>query len=398
MRRLSLDRARRIALTATGLARPRPPAGVRRDVRHLRRVLRDVDVVQVDSVNVLTRAHAMPFFSRIGAHDHAARDTWLWHSREVYEGWVHAASLTWTETWPLLAHRRRLAPGRRRVRHLLGTDPSYVDAVHDEVAERGPISLPQLTDPGERTGPWWGQPKGKIALDHLARRGELAVDHRTATFVTVYDLAERVIPAAHFRTPPPPETAAHRALLLRAARAQGVATAADLADHHRLPLPAARSALADLVADGELEEVEVAGWGAEPAFLHPQATAARRPSARALLAPFDPLVWNRDRIERLFGFRYRIEIYVPAAERVHGYYVLPFLLGDRLVARVDLRADRRRRRLEVLGAFTEPGVDRPTVAIELAAELVELAGWLGLTEVAISDRGDLAAALRRATP
>jgi uncharacterized protein len=393
VRTLSADHARRIALSAMGLARPRPPAGVRRDVRHLRRVLDTVDIVQLDSVNVLARAHELPFWSRLGPHHRSARDRWLWHSRELFDGWVHVASLTSVDVWPLLHERR----GRYRARYGTGTCDGVTAAdraaVLDEVAGRGPISVRDLADPGRRTGPWWGNPKGKRALEQSLLFGDLAIHHRTPTFLTVYDLTERVLPAAALEAEVPPREKAHRQLLLRAARAHGIGTAADLADHHRLRLSDARRALAALVSEGQLEEVRVRGWGAEAVYRHPDVRAARRPSARTLLSPFDPLVWFRERAERLFDFHYRIEIYVPAPKRVYGYYVLPFLLGDEIVARVDLKADRPSGRLLVRSAFVEHGADTVRVARELAAELHELGAWLEVPEVVVEPRGDLAAAL-----
>ena len=394
MRTLHPDTVRRITLTAMGFARPRPDAHVRRDVRHLRRVLDTVDIVQLDSVNVLARAHELPFWSRIGPHDRAARDAWLWHSREAFDGWAHMASMTAVEVWPLLHDRRRQMAESRHVQRLNEELPGSVNKIYAEVAERGPLSVRDLNDPGDRTGPWWGHPPGKVALDHLAIRGDLAIDHRTPTFLTVYDTTERVLPAAILATEPPDPDEADRQLLLRAARAHGIGTAADLADHHRIRTVRARPLLAELAARGYLEEVRVYGWGNEPVYVHPQARTARRIPARALLSPFDPLVWFRPRTERLFDFRYRIEIYVPAAKRVHGYYVLPFLLGERIVARVDLKADRRTGRLLVRGAFAEDGVDRSYVARELAEELRGLGAWLAVPEVVVDRNGDLAEPVR----
>jgi uncharacterized protein len=396
VRTLSPDRARRIALTAMGFHRPRPAPGSRRDVRHLRRVLDTVDIVQLDSVNVLARAHELPFWSRLGPHDRTARDAWLWRSREAYEGSVHVASITSVDVWPLLHHRRTASRPWSAVVHLLEEVPDYLDQVLEEIRAHGATSVLDLSDPGRRRGPWWGMPRGKVALEHLAGRGLLTVDHRTPQFVTVYDLTDRVLPTDVLDAEVPPPDEATRRLLRRAARAHGIGTAADLADHHRLRLGPARRALAALVAAGELEEVRVIGWGSEPVYLDPEASAARRFPARTLVSPFDPLVWRRERAERLFDFHYRIEIYVPANRRVHGYYVLPFLLGDALVARVDLKADRAAGRLLVRGAHAEPGVDRVAVARELAAELHELGAWLDVPDVVVDQVGDLAATLATA--
>lgn len=395
VRSLSLAAARRLALTAQGLNRPRPAAGARPDVRHLRRVVEHTDIVQLDSVNVLARAHELPFWSRLGAHDRAARDAWLWRSRELYEGWIHVASCTHVEVWPLLAHRRVQAR-RHRVSAVLHDDPTYLDRVLDEVAAHGPLSVRDLDDPGRRDGPWWGHPKGKVTLDFLHVRGDLAVDHRTPQFVTVYDLAQRVIPGHALEAEVPPVEVARERLLLRAARAHGVATVRELADHHRLRPIDARPAIATLVDRGDLEEVRVRGLEAEARYAIPGSRVARDIPARTLLSPFDPVVWFRDRAAALFDFSYRIEIYVPAPKRVHGYYVLPFLLGDRLVARVDLKADRATRQLLVRSAFAEPGVDRPHVARELAAELADLGAWLDVPDLVVSPHGDLADALTRA--
>jgi uncharacterized protein len=397
MRTLSLAAARRLALTAQGLDRPRPAPNVRRDVRHLRRVADAVDVVQLDSVNVLARAHELPFWSRIGPHDRAARDAWLWRSRELYEGWIHVQSCTSVDVWPLLDHRRTARLKWPRLQRIVEEDPGYVERVLDEVATEGPTSVRELSEPGERSGPWWGNPRGKTALDFLHVRGDLAVHDRTSQFVTVYDLAERVIPARVREAEVPPVEVARERLVLRAARAHGVATVAELADHHRLRPTDVRPAVAALVARGELEPVRVRGLERDTRYALPGARVARTIPARTLLSPFDPVVWHRGRAEALFDFTYRIEIYVPAPRRVYGYYVLPFLLGDRLVARVDLKADRPTGQLLVRGAFAEPGVDRDHVARELAAELGDLGAWLEVPEVVVSPNGDLASALRRAT-
>jgi uncharacterized protein YcaQ len=256
--------------------------------------------------------------------------------------------------WPLLHHRRARTRLWSQIADVLEQHPDYLDAVLAEIDRRGPTSVQDLDDPGTRTGPWWGMPKGKVALDYLHTRGELAVHTRTPQFVTVYDLTERVIPARHREAPVPDEADAVRELIRRAAARHAVATVRELADHHRLTGPLVRRAVDDLVAAGELEQVRIRGLDGQPRYVATGARAARAIPARTLLSPFDPVVWHRDRAEALFDFRYRIEIYVPEAKRVHGYYVLPFLLGDRLVARVDLKADRATRRLLVRGAFAEP--------------------------------------------
>ncbi|MFA9444583.1 winged helix-turn-helix domain-containing protein [Egicoccus sp. AB-alg6-2] len=396
MRTLSAKNARRIALTAMGFGRERPGADVRRDVRHLRRVVDTVDIVQLDSVNVLARAHELPFWSRIGPHDRAARDRWLWRSRELFEGWIHVASMTGVEAWPLFHHRRASTRRWERIREVEDRHPGYLDAVLEEIANHGPRSVRDLDDPGERSGPWWGMPKGRLALDYLAVRGDLTIHHRTPNFVAVYDLTERVIPSAVRDVEVLPLEETRERLLLRAVAAHGIGTAADLADHHRLVTRDVRPALARLVDRGLIEEVRVRGWGDEPVYRHPQAGAARTFPARTLLSPFDPLVWRRERALRVFDFHYRIEIYVPEPKRVYGYYVLPFLLGEDLVARVDLKADRSTGRLLVRSAFAEDGADLVHVARELAAELAALGDWLDVPEVVVEPRGDLAPALARA--
>ena len=396
---MTREQARRLTLTSLGLARHRPPTDRRRDVRHLRQVLRAVRVVQLDSVNVLARAHELPFWSRLGPHDRGARDRWLWRSGELFDGWIHVASLAGVEVWPWLHHRRAAVRPDARLADHLRADPHLLARIRDEVAAQGPVSVTDLADPGRRTGPWWGNPRGKDALDHLVATGELAIRDRDHRFVTVYDLTERVLPAHAHQAPVPPETEARELLLADALAAQGVGTAIHLADHHRQPIGPVRAALARMAERGTAVEVRVEGWK-EVAYRHPEAVTVRRPQARTLVSPFDPLVWHRDRTESLFDFRYRIEIYVPAHRREHGYYVLPFLLDDRLVARVDLKADRRADRgagrLLVRNAVAEPGVDQHRVAAELASELLEMARWRGLREVEVAPRGDLATPLAAA--
>ncbi|MDH3538382.1 MAG: winged helix DNA-binding domain-containing protein [Acidimicrobiia bacterium] len=390
MRTLTLPQARRIALAAQGFADPRPSGRI--DVRHFRRVIGRINLLQLDSVNVAVRAHYMPMFSRLGAYDRAALDAWI-NGPEMFEYLGHVASVMPTADLPMLRHRmsrnRKVYPRTQRV---LKDHPEYIEQVLDEVAEHGPLTVSDLSDAGSRTGPWWGHGRGKVALDWLYVTGQLTIRGRTPTFVSIYDLPERIF-ARQLLGQEMSRDEAYRNMLLRAARAHGVGTLADLTDYYRITH--ARSHLEGLVAAGELEEVAVEGW-TQPAYLHPSATLPRRIRARALLAPFDPVVWFRDRTERLFGFHYRIEIYVPEPQRQYGYYVYPFLLDDRLVARVDLKADRKAGVLRALGAFLEAGQDAARVAPELAAELQSMARWLGLPEVHVSNKGNLSGALRKA--
>lgn len=392
MRTLRAVDARRMALAAQGFADARPTGAV--DARHFRRAMDRMGVLQLDSVNVVCRSHYLPMLARLGPYDRDRLDRWLWWSGENFEYLAHEASVTPMAWHPVLRHRMRRGRWKAGLR-LEREQAEYLTAIRDEVAELGPLAVNELIEPGERTGPWWGYSKGKLALEWLYVTGRLAIRERRPTFVTVYDLPERVIPPEVLALPEPDEVDAQRELLRLAAARLGIGTAADLADYFRLRMPQARPLLAELVAAGELEEVAVDGW-AEPALLSPQARRPRRITARALLSPFDPVVWFRPRAERLFGFRYRIEIYVPAAKRIHGYYVLPFLLDDELVARVDVKAERATGRLLVRGAFGEQGQDPARVAPQLAAAAADLAAWLGLDSVDVEDRGDLAPALRRA--
>jgi uncharacterized protein YcaQ len=281
----------------------------------------------------------------------------------------------------------------RWLQELNAKAPGYIESVYQQVAERGPITVADLEQPGERAGPWWGWADGKIALEHLFAGGRVSVPFRR-NFTRYYDITERVIPAPYRDAEPLTAGEAQRRLILHAAKALGVGTARDLIDYFYIRVEEGRKALAALVTEGSLVEVEVDGWPA--AYMHAEAAIPREVNARALVNPFDPLLSNRERIERLHGFRYRIEIYVPAPKRVHGYYVLPFLLGDDFVARVDLKADRKAGVLRVPGAFLEDGADPDQVAGELAVELGEMARWLGLERIAVGRNGGLARHLGKA--
>ncbi len=381
-------------MAAAGLAEARP--GGRPDRRHLRRVIERLGLFQIDSVNVLARAHYLPLFSRIGPYPLRLLDDAAWsRRRELFEYWGHEASLLPLGAHPLLRWRMARAAEQfeawGRTARLARERPDYVAAVLREVTQRGPLRAGALEEEGAaRGGPWWGWREAKVALEWLFWTGQVTTAGRR-TFERLYDLPERVLPPAVLDAPTPEPADAQRELMRISARALGVAAEPDLRDYFRLPLGDARARVGELVDSGELLPVTVEGWR-RPAYLWHEARLPRRVRARALLAPFDPLVWERARTERIFGFRYRIEIYVPAPDRVHGYYVLPFLLGDRLVARVDLKADRLGSALLVQAAYAEAKAPRET-AQGLAAELRLMATWLGLERVVVGARGDLAPAL-----
>jgi uncharacterized protein YcaQ len=385
---LSISQARRLALAAQGFTDPRPTGRI--DRRHLRRIVDRMGLIQIDSVNVLVRSQELPIFARLGPHprtliDDASRDG------ELFEYWVHEACHVPIELYPLQRWAMREHPRWTSLRRWAGENQALVAGVLERVRVGGPLVAADLAMRDRPKGTWWDWDDGKLALEHLFRTGEVAAHRRLNDFARVYDLAERVIRPEVLALPAPSAHDAKKELLVRAARHHGVGTASDLTDYHRLSHT--RTLLHELVEEGRLLPVRVQGWS-KPAFLHPEARIPRRVSARALLSPFDPVVWNRERIERLFGFDYRIEIYVPAPKRRFGYYVLPFLLGDELVARVDLKADRSGRRLLVQSAFGEAGIDERYVADELAAELASMANWLGLDAgIEVASRGDLAPAL-----
>jgi uncharacterized protein YcaQ len=389
----SRDEARRIAVAAQGFGRPRPSGRV--DTRHFRGVFERLKVVQLDSVNVLARAHYLPFYSRLGPYSRDALDRWLWRSGELFEYWGHEASLLSTAHRPLFAHRMQDPRQWPRLRGFGLEQRALVERVLAEVRDRGPISVSEVEGHETRTG-WWGWSEAKRALEYLFLTGEIAVTDRL-NFSRRYDLPERVHPAELLASPAIEREAAHLELLALGGSALGIGTAHDLTDYFRLPLTATRALLALLVERGDLERVSVDGWR-EPAYLHRDAALPRRVEARALLAPFDPLVWYRDRAERLFDFRYRIEIYTPAPQRVYGYYVLPFLLDDRLVARIDLKADRSASALLVRTAHGEANIDVARVASELTEEFASMAHWLALETVKIEAPGAFGDALRQAAP
>ena len=400
MQKMSADVARRIALGAQGFADPRPAAPPTR--RHLGRVLSRVRLLQLDSVNVAVRAHYMPVFSRLGAYAPSLVDEAAWshtarRPRLLVEYWAHEASLVPVEDWPLF-HSGAKKPGWwRNYTSTAEREPRLVAEILAVVAEKGPIGAGaierELAGGGPRSKDHWGWNWSEVKkiCEYLFGAGALTTGTRRG-FERLYDLSERVLPPEVLARRVPAEEGA-RELVSRAAAALGVATEPDLRDYYRLAPARSRQAVRELVESGVLEPVEVAGWSA-PAYRHAQARAPRAVTGRALLCPFDPLIWERVRTERIFGFHYRIEIYVPQAKRVHGYYVFPFLLDGRLVGRVDLKADRAAGVLRVQSAHSEPGADHGRVAVELAAELRHMADWLELAEVRVAPRGDLAPALK----
>lgn len=385
--------ARRIALAAQGFA-DRPPSGAV-ERRHMRRVLARTGLFQIDSVNVLARAHYLPLFSRLGPYPTQVLDRAASRKpRALFEYWAHEASLLPVEMQPLLRWRMARAEGGEgiygRLRTFAQERRGFINEIHAEVARNGPLAASDF-DGHSGTGGWWGWSEVKHALEWLFWAGHITTHSRRPSFERLYDLPERVLPASVLSAPTPATADAHRALFAVAAKALGVATASDLRDYFRLAPADMAGRIEELVEEGTLFPVTVKGWR-QPAYLHREARLPRRIDAAALLAPFDPVVWERTRAERLFGFRYRIEIYTPADKRVHGYYVLPFLLRDRLVARVDLKADRQAGSLRVQAAHAEDYAPADT-AEALAGALARMRDWLGLERIAIAPEGDLAAAL-----
>ncbi len=389
---LSSAQARRVALAAQGFADPLPRGEPGR--RHLRRVLGRIGLLQIDSVNVLQRAHYLPLYSRLGPYRTELLDSAVYRRpRELFEYWGHEASLLPLSLHPYLRWRMADAHAWGGVERLAAERPGLIEWVRAEIAERGPMTAAEVeADSPRRTGNWgWNWSDAKRALEWLFWKGEVLVARRTSGFARLYDIPERILPPEILDAPTPSTDEARRELIRISAAALGVATEGDLRDYFRLPVAGFRAAVQDLVGAGELLPVEVEGWR-QPGYLHPEARLPRWIRAQTLLSPFDPVVWRRERAERLYDFTYRIEIYTPAAQRLYGYYVLPFLFGDRPVARVDLKADRPAGVLRIPSAWAEPGAP-PETSAALAAELGRLAEWLGLGEVADPERGDLARSL-----
>ena len=399
---LSADDARRLALSSLGFGAKRP---VRAGVTHVRATVGRLSAIQIDSVNVLTRAHYLPTFSRYGPYPTKALDTMAHGNRELFEYWGHAACFLPIELYPLM--RWRMENQCAAWAGVSANSKRYMAAVYQEVVERGPIAAGELSMGGKSTGPWWGWSKGKNALELLFRQGRVAVAGRR-NFERLYDIPERVIPQAVLEAAAIAPSEAKKALILRAARAMGVGTAKDIAQYFHIDAwwdrlsvngrraPAKIDVLFDeLVEEGRLERARVSGWK-PAAFIVAGARIPKSIDTRAIVSPFDPILWERKWTKAVFEFDYQIEIYVPGPKRIYGYYVLPFLCGDRFAARVDLKADRKTSTLIVHAAYVEPGLNARRVAAALAEELRSLAAWLALDSFSLGSKGNLATALKRA--
>lgn len=388
---ISAAEARRIALAAQGFAAPRLSGDISK--RQLGKGIERLGVIQLDSVNVVSRTHYLPLFSRLGAYPRARLEEIAWGRKPaVFEYWMHEASIAPLETQPLMRWRMDDASRGvgiwKGVAKFLREHRPFIDRALGEIDRRGPLSASELDLGAKGEGGWWGWSEGKRALECLFWSGELTTATRRGTFERVYARPETVLPRAIWSTPTPDRSEAQRELLRRAARAQGVATERDLRDYFRMGPAETKARLAELVEAGDLLAVKVKGWD-QPAYLDPAARKPRKVEAHALLSPFDNLIWFRERTERLFGVKVRLEIYTPAHKRTHGYYVLPFLEGETITARVDLKADRKAGVLIVQAAHSEPDTSEDT-ADRLAAELRLMAEWLGLSDVRVEPKGDLA--------
>ncbi len=393
MNSLSIQDARRIALAAQGFHRPRPidrPV----DLNDFDDVISRVKIVQIDPINVLVRAHYMPFFSRLGPYSLDLFERFAYEDRKLYECFAHQASFIPTDHLPMLRHRMIEWSAGKAWRRFMDSHPGIEESVMSQIRRNGALTVSEIEEKGERYG-HWGMTPAKLVLETMLRRGELAI-HGRLNGARQYDLTERVAPAELLNRPAMSKMEARRAMVMRAVDAMGIATAPDIADYYRFKRSEADDVIQPLVREGMLQSVQVEG-ARRPVFAKSGLEISDKAiKARSLLSPFDPLVWFRERLEWLFDFEYRIEIYTPAKKRRYGYYVLPFLLDEQLAARVDLKADRRKRVLRVPSAFLEEGRDADHVAHELAVELREMAAWLNLDRIVIGRKGSFTIPLRAA--
>ena len=380
--------ARRIALAAQGFDEPRPR---KPGLEDMKRVIARLKLIQIDSVNVLARAHYLPFFARLGPYRREMLDELAYKHQFLFEQWAHVACFVPMSDYPLLHHR--MATGNHWWREMPPERLEYFDAVLERIREYGPAVTGEMEEAGSKIG-WWNWSQAKIALEYHFAHGRLAVRERR-NFARVYDLAERVFPPEVLAAPGLSVGEARRQMLRNSLDSLGVATAHDLRDYYRLKVGEARPHIMDMVDAGEALPVQVEGWK-EQAYLAPGIETVPEVRASALLSPFDNLIWDRDRDERLFDFFYRIEIYTPAPKRVYGYYVLAFLDNNAIAARVDLKANRQLSALQVQAAHLEPGSKPARTARSLAKELRAMAKWLSLGRIEVAPKGDLAAALAKA--
>ena len=395
---LSIAQARRIALAAQGFTfqdRTRRNGWSRID-----RIIRQLNLLQIDSVNVLVRSHYLPLFSRLVSYEHATLDDRAFgrKRRALFECWAHEASLLPLDLHPLMRWRMQRARDGRgtyaSMNRFAAEDRAFLETTLDFVTRNGPTVASEVPDGGKSGGGWWGWSRGKMALEALFDQGLVTTAARDG-FERIYDIPERVIPSEILSRDTPSESDAIRSLLELSARAHGLGTEFDLRDYFRLPVAETKTALLELVEEGTLLPVSVEGWK-HAAYLHREARVPRKAGGTALLSPFDPVVWERARAERLFDFHYRIEIYTPAKKRKYGYYVLPFLMGDRIVGRVCLKADRQDGVLRANASHHEPHADPKATAEAMAGELRLMASWLGLPAVSAGPKGNLARHLRAA--
>ena len=395
-RSISLDVARRMALGAQGFGDPAPSGRV--DRRHLRRAMARMRVVQLDSIPIVARTQYLPFHSRLGPYDMALLDRVAYRDDEWFELWAHEASIMPVDVEPLfrwMTDRARSGHTWKSLHQVSVREPAYVEAVLAEVRERGAVTGGELSDPRplpkDGSG-WWNRSLGVLALDWLYRVGELGV-RRRGNFEKVFSPIEDIVPKEILDQPTPAPDDAVRELTKRSVQALGVGTAKGVADYFRLPIKMVRPALDELVESGAIDVAEVESWN-KPAFVDPKAVVPRRITGATVLSPFDPVVWNRDRAERIWGFEYRIEIYVPAAKRRWGYYVLPVMVDGDLVARLDVKTDRDASVLRIKAAYAEPGHATPAVAARVRSAIEDLRVLVRVDEVDVADRGDLAPHLR----